>query len=294
MAEFLVGCPNCGVQLSASDEYIGRNVSCPECDTRFVITGEAELVEATYPKIEAGGQIGRQSHNYVPSATSHTAVQDDSDSGHVSNLIKVISAIVSIAVVGYNIWVHFHNAKIRMEGGEYQYTIKNIVKELAEQNLTQDGIEIMKVYDFTINSGGKDCKATIDVRDKKNGDVKSVHCTYKAREITGGQQVEVYDFKLDEVDVSSLGKEHMLTVDELRAEVSQMLTENLVNQLKEDGCKNVSVNVRQLSLIHDAGNRYNGSVEIESRYDDETETLKLRIAVMYDGATIAYELKNDE
>ena len=292
MEEFIVNCPNCGVQLSASDEHIGRKVSCPECGTRFVVTGEVERVETAYPKIEDGGLIGRISHNSAPSATSHTTVQGDSESGHASNLIKGISAIAAIAVIGYNIWVHFHNARIRMEGGEYQYTVKNIVNELAEKNLAHDGVEIMKVYDFAINGGGKDCKATIDVRDKKNGNQESLHCTYKVREIDSGKVVEVYDFKFDD-DVFH-DNERMSTVDELKAEVSRMLTENIVKQLREEDYKNVSVNVKALSLVRDYGNKYHGNVEMTCEYDGETEMIKSRIEVTYDGETIAYELKIDE
>lgn len=293
MSEFTIACPNCGVQLSAADEYVGHRVSCPECGVRFVIRDEAERGDAAYPRIEAGGQIGHISHNSVPPANSHTTMQGDNESGHISNLIKVLSAIAAIAVVGYNIWVHFHNARIRMEGGEYQYTVKNIVNELAEKNLAHDGVEIMKVYDFLINDGGKDCKATIDVRDKKNGNLESLHCSYKVREINGGKLVEVYDFKFDE-DVFSRDNERKLTVDELKAEVSRMLSENICKRLREEGCKNVSANVQYLSLTLGTGNKYHGNVEVTCKYDGETETFTSHIEVTYDGETIAYELKTDE
>ena len=295
MKEFVVNCPNCGVQLSATDEYIGHKVSCPECGTRFVITGEAEQVDATYPRIEAGGQIGRISHGYVPSTTSHTAVQGDSESGHVSNVIKIISAIAAIAVVGYNIWVHFHNARIRMEGGEYQYTVKNIVTELVEKNLSHDGVEIMKVHDFAINGGGKDCKATIDVRDKRNGNLESLHCTYKVREIDGGKLVEVYDFKFDEDGISSRDNEHMSTIDELKVEVSRILSENISKGLKKDGYRNVSVTVKSLSLTHDGGNRYLGNVEVDSEFEGKKCPLNSRIVVVRDTmGSVSYELNEND
>ena len=294
MSEFTISCPNCGVQLSASDEYIGQKAACPECGVRFVITGETERGDTAYPRMNAGGQIGCISHNSVPSAISHNTVQGANESVRVSNLIKVLSAIAAIAVVGYNIWVHFHNARIRMEGGEYQYTVKNLVNELVEKNLGHDSVEIMKVYDFAINGEGKDCKATIDVRDKKNGNLESLHCTYKVRQIDGGKLVEVYDFKFDDDGGFSRDNERMFTIDELKAEVSQMLAENISKGLKKEGYKSVSVNVKKLSLEHGGGDRYHGNVELVCRYDGETETFKSQIEVTYDGKTIAYELKTDE
>ncbi len=33
-----VNCPSCGVRLSASDDYIGRPVTCQKCDTKFVLS----------------------------------------------------------------------------------------------------------------------------------------------------------------------------------------------------------------------------------------------------------------
>jgi len=45
MSEFIVSCPNCGTQLSASAEYIGRKVACPECGEHFVVSGSAYQAE---------------------------------------------------------------------------------------------------------------------------------------------------------------------------------------------------------------------------------------------------------
>lgn len=82
-------------------------------------------------------------------------------------------------------------------------------------------------------------------------------------------------------------------VDALKDEVSQILVDNVVKGLKKEGCKNVSVKVKCLSLVNDGDGRYHGRVEIECRYDGEDETIKSSIEVKYDGKTIAYELKEE-
>ena len=84
------------------------------------------------------------------------------------------------------------------------------------------------------------------------------------------------------------------SIDELTAAVSQMLTENTIKEIKKNGGKNVSVKVKHLSLTHDNENRYYGKVEIECRYDGETDMVKSRIDVTFDGETIAYELKDGD
>lgn len=85
-----------------------------------------------------------------------------------------------------------------------------------------------------------------------------------------------------------------IDVENLKIEVSQMLSENISKGLKKEGYKSVSVNVKKLSLEHGGGDRYHGNVELVCRYDGETETFKSQIKVTYDGKTIAYELKTDE
>ena len=98
-------------------------------------------------------------------------------------------------------------------------------------------------------------------------------------------------YELDKDDLANFQKSLRMDVDELKVEVSRMLADNIVKGLKKEGCKNVSVNVKYLSLVHDGNNKYHGRSEIECKYDGETEILKSRIDVTYDGETISYEIK---
>ena len=98
-------------------------------------------------------------------------------------------------------------------------------------------------------------------------------------------------YELDKDDLANFQKSLRMDVDELKVEVSRMLADNIVKGLKKEGCKNVSVNVKYLSLVHDGNNKYHGRSEIECKYDGETEMLKSRIDVTYDGETISYEIK---
>ena len=141
------------------------------------------------------------------------------------------------------------------------------------------------------------------IRDKKNkylGNVAlTLRCGGKAYSLHSRIEV-MHDaletsYVLDEDDVKEIKKViESISIDALKAEVSQMLTENTTKRLKEEGCKNVSVNVKKLSLEHGGGNRYHGNVEMACQYDGEAETFQSHIAVTYDGETIAYELKTDE
>ena len=103
-----------------------------------------------------------------------------------------------------------------------------------------------------------------------------------------------YELNKEEFEEGLAGLQKALrndSIDELKHEVSRILSENIGKGLRKEGYKNISVKVRQLSLTHDTGNKYHGNVELVCRYDDETETFKSRITVTYDGETIAYELK---
>lgn len=141
------------------------------------------------------------------------------------------------------------------------------------------------------------------IHDKNNkylGDVKlTIKCGGKVYPLNSRIEVKhdamETSYVLDEDDFKEIEKAlESIDVENLKIEVSQMLSENISKGLKKEGYKSVSVNVKKLSLEHGGGDRYHGNVELVCRYDGETETFKSQIKVTYDGKTIAYELKTDE
>jgi len=167
-----------------------------------------------------------------------------------------------------------------------------------------------KVSEMLVENMNKNCEkdCSFEVTDivlmrcrgnRYNGDVEmSFKCGDKAYPLKSRIEVShdatETSYELNADDLANWQKTiQEEAVEALKDEVSRTLGDNMVKELKKEGCKNVSVNVQHLSLANNGGGRYHGRVEIECRHDGETEIVKSPIEVKYDGETIAYELKEE-
>ena len=81
---------------------------------------------------------------------------------------------------------------------------------------------------------------------------------------------------------------------ELAAEVGQSIQETVLNNLKKAGETNSSVNVRDVVLYHDGGDKYHGSAAVEMRRGGGTAEVKMRLDVTYDGERFSWKNVDSE
>jgi endogenous inhibitor of DNA gyrase (YacG/DUF329 family) len=92
-----VNCPSCGVRLSASNDHIGRPVTCQKCETKFVLSKRWTNEPLTEAELE---QKRRAALNQVPSPVSSSASSHDLPVPSVGSTAanSTIPAAVSIPV----------------------------------------------------------------------------------------------------------------------------------------------------------------------------------------------------
>ena len=85
-----------------------------------------------------------------------------------------------------------------------------------------------------------------------------------------------------------------LSLPELTAKVSDMIAGNLARLAKENGAYRGTFKVRDLSLEHEGGNRYQGKVEIDFEVEGSTYPLRSRITVEHDCMGTSYEMSEED
>lgn len=166
----IVQCPHCAESLEVEDcGYADGGVySCPKCQGEFSIspprTDPVQRAQVSEPKING------------------------------ARIVSLLSTVVVLVIIGYNIWVHCHNAKIIVDGGPVKSTVKSLVVKLVDEGLNADALKVIRVRDFCI--GDREGDALVDVKEKQSGVKRTLKCLYKIR--TEGEMVEIYDFTYDD------------------------------------------------------------------------------------------------
>lgn len=167
----IVQCPHCAENLAVEDcGYADGSVySCPKCQGEFSISppqsDPMRRAQVSEPKKSTGARI-----------------------------VSWLSTIAVLIIIGYNIWAHWHNAKIIVDGGPVKSTVKSLVVQLVDEGLNADALKVIRVRDFCI--GDREGDALVDVKEKQSGVKRTLKCLYKIR--TDGEMVEIYDFTYDD------------------------------------------------------------------------------------------------
>jgi len=241
-----------------------------------------------FPGVDMAGHVGGLFSGLVLGAVMALPAKG-CDGGDAAPSRIVIGFSILVALILSTSLVTGKDAG-RLSVTELTTQISLMLNEKLNENVGDGGsFEVANLG--LIHDGGRRYHGTVEMAFKCGGKMWPL----KSRiEVVHDALETAYELNKDDFEKELAGLQKALqhvSIDDLTAEVSRMLTENMTKRLMDEGCKNVSVKVTSLSLAHDGGDRYHGNVEMVCRYDGEYESFTLRIDIKYDGENIMYELK---
>jgi peptidyl-tRNA hydrolase len=81
-----------------------------------------------------------------------------------------------------------------------------------------------------------------------------------------------------------------MTEKELSVEVGSFMKEKVEESLEQSLGTEVDVNIHDIIIVHDEGDKYRGFVKLEYKYGGTSEVLIRSLRVEYDGNQFSYEI----
>ena len=130
MDSFIVICPNCGANLNADRQLIGKKVYCPNCEGEFIISlSEEESFENCGSECTAG-EILQNREKYHPKVPIPQKTEfEDRQAPFTNKIIWMSACILSIFIAGLFFYIFAGN-----KGG----SLANVVGSVAEDSESND------------------------------------------------------------------------------------------------------------------------------------------------------------